>query len=182
VKVSVPRKAVFGNVLFAQVTVAGPGNPGTVMVPTGWTLISPASESVTSQVYQWLYWHKYASGDPTSWTWKFSNHSLTYYPGAAIAAVSGASSPVDAAGGQTGSSTTMIAPSVTANNSNDLLLVWEFDQNGWDTLSNPVNLTITANSGGTVDGDTRLSSSGPIGTRTNSGATGYWAAAEIAVH
>src|SRR5713101_3479276 len=87
-----------------------------------------------------------------------------------IIAVSGASgSPVDAVAGQTGSGSAMTAPSVTANNSNDLLLVWEFDQNGWDTLSNPSALTVLTNSNGTVDGYQKLSSSGATGTRTSNG-------------
>ncbi len=165
--------------LFAQIT-AGYGTPGTITAPTGWTLIG--NNSIANQTYQWTYWHQYTNGDPTSWTWTFSGTG-TYYPGGAIIAVSGASgSPVDAVAGQTGSGSAMTAPSVTANNSNDLLLVWEFDQNGWDTLSNPSALTVLTNSNGTVDGYQKLSSSGATGTRTSNGVTGNWAAVQIAVH
>jgi hypothetical protein len=182
VTVSVPAAAVVGNMLFAQVTVAY-GDPGTITAPAGWTLIR--SDSIAYQTYQWTYWHLYTSGDPTSWQWDFSGTGV-YYPGAAIIAVSGtSSSPVDAVAGQVGSggpTWTMIAPSVTAKYSNDLLIVWEYDQNGWDILANPSGPAVLTNSNGTLDGEQKLSTSGATNPESSWGVTGDWAAVEIAVH
>jgi hypothetical protein len=174
--------------LIAQVTVTYPPDtnpnrdPGAIAAPVGWALIR--GDAISGQVYQWLYFHRYGSGDPTSWTWEFSNSSLDYYPGAAILAVSGASdAPIDAIATLTGQPfTSMVAPSVTPRYSNDLYLMFSIDANGWDSLSNPADLSILTNGNGTVDGDRKLMSADPTESSFSVGGSGYWVGAALVIH
>ena len=131
VTVSKPTGTLSGHVLVAQVTTA---NPTTITAPSGWTTLQ--SGAVGGLRYG--VWVKVAGGsEPSSYTFQFS---ATVNAVAAIATYSGvAASPIDVSGSQTGSSTTLTAPSVTT--SGNALVLSLFGAQGVDVPTAPSGTT-----------------------------------------
>lgn len=117
--IGIPAGAVAGDVLVAQIAVAGTTPPG-VTAPAGWIPISSNSGSGISSL---LYYHEVGSTEPASYTWSFS---VSVPASGGIGDFSGvnSTSPLDTSSGvyDTTGATSMTAPSVNTTTPADELL------------------------------------------------------------
>lgn len=146
------------------------GDPGAISV-TGFTEIGQAYDGTNSRAY--FGWRDAQSGDTTfasSWTSaaRGASWAIISFTGAATGAPPSASLAVDS-----GSNTSMVAPSVTASTASDMLFSgWtQFGVNGTYTvpgsMTSRFNLASTSSDRPEVLGATeQLSASGATGTRT----------------
>jgi hypothetical protein len=155
----------------------------TVTAPTGWTAIRRDGSTSNQEVA--LYYRVAGATEPTSYTWTSSRNVrftgiIAVYRGASITA------PVDAQGGQTGSTASPVAPSITAVGSNDVLVaVWS----GWDAqviITPPAGLTTRTQFSSTDPielADAPLPGAGAIGTQTAtaSASPGFWTGQAVAL-
>jgi fibronectin type 3 domain-containing protein len=112
-----PAGVQTGDLLLSAVTIAG---NQTITAPPGWTLVR--SDNKSSSITQAVYSHVAASGDPSSFKWTLSK---AVGASGVIAAYSGVAStqPVEASGGTaSGSSKSIVAPSVTVSTPDDLIV------------------------------------------------------------
>ncbi len=130
-----PAGTVAGDVLIAAVTVR---STPTITAPVGWTTVR--TDTRGNALRQAVFVHVAAPGEPTSYTWTFSQ-ALTAV--GTIAAYSGVdtANPINAHNGQaTASSTTITAPSVTTNVANAELVAF-FGITGKTGLTPPSGMT-----------------------------------------
>jgi RHS repeat-associated protein len=111
----------------------------TVTAPAGWTLQNSTADPA-SNVRDLLYWRIAATSDPTSWTWTFSS---TIKVSGGIGAYAGVNqtNPIDTSAVTTsGSSTTLVAPSVTTTKDNAMVVVLYGTRTG-TTLTPPAGMS-----------------------------------------
>jgi hypothetical protein len=114
---TLPSGVLAGDVLFAQVVVAGSST--VITAPSGWTLVRNNTSSDLSDA---VYYHVATGVDPKSFIWQFNASEEA--AGGVFALVNvNTSTPVDTSTGQYNASTTsMTAQSVTTNTPVDKLL------------------------------------------------------------
>jgi hypothetical protein len=155
-------------------------SPVAVTPPTGWSLVRQDGRASFEEVA--LYTHVAGAAEPASYTWQLTR-SVTV---TGIIAAYGGVSGIDVQAGQTGTNSTVTAPSVTSTAANDwLIAVWSAWRNnvrltpptgmslrGQFTSSDPITLA-----------DKPLGGPGPTGaqTATNSGNPGAWTGQSVAL-
>ena len=123
VTVPTPSGVAADQLLLAQLTWHDHDQTGSVSAPSGWTLIRGDDDG--GEVRQWLFYKVAGASEPASYTFT-STSSDAREVAAVIAAYGGVntSAPIDAHGGQFGSSAAMTAPSITTSTSDTLLLAF----------------------------------------------------------
>ncbi len=172
ITVSKPSSTVTGDVMVAQVAIAGGPDPSTITPPSGWTTLAVVRNA--GNVTQGVYYRRATSADTTTYTWSYSK-------GKSVAGVTSYSGvhrvdPVNVHGSQISSSasTSVTAPSVTTTRDN-VRLVGFFAAVGGGSFTPPTGTTerYDVNTGG--GGSTHVSASvagqdflsaGSTGTRT----------------
>ena len=159
-----------GDLLIAAESVwtNGGGDPGTLSVPTGWTLMwTNFINDFRSAVL-----YKIATGNEScsfASSWTTSSVARTWalmdftYAGVAP------SSPIDASSSQAASISTqnMVTPSVSPTNSNDLLLGIFTETGSRSPYTGPGDMTTLINNNlGMIIAEKALTSSGPTGSET----------------
>src|SRR5919197_147126 len=114
----IPAGVVSGDVMLAGVSVRG---KPTITPPSGWTVV--VDNQLASTIRQTVYVHVAGGAEPANVTWTFSkagsaSGGIVAYTGVDTA------NPIDAAAGQTQSSATITAPSVTTSASDDMLVAF----------------------------------------------------------
>ena len=173
--VSIPGGLAVGDLMVAAVAISGDNR--TVTPPSGWTAVDGAP--ITSGMVQGGVWYRYyQSGDSTA-NWSFvANPPLNTKASVTVSVYRGVdqSTPFvqGASAGKAGSSNQLVAPSVTATGSDQVLLgVFLSRGQDVDLTSAPSGMTQRAASvttgGGAVTShafDQAINSAGSTGTRT----------------
>lgn len=166
---------------------------GTYLEPdtNSWT---PGSgfTSLASQVNTGLFrldfWYKWASGEPSSWTWTPASNNWRTVVAASYSGGGGSGNPFDVSGGSQGDginpNTSQTAPSVTTTTADDLLVFLYGNYSG----NNVTSVTGAASNlrvsfGGLTIADANRASAGATGTTAPSGGPGTedYAAMHIAL-
>jgi RHS repeat-associated protein len=176
--VTKPAGVASGDALLAAVSVRG---TPTITPPSGWSLIR--SDPNTTVMTQALYVKVAGGSEPANYTWTFGASASAAVGG--ILAYTGVDplNPVDTSGGQANASSSSItAPSVTTNVSDELLL-GAFGTGNNPTFTAPADMTerfqlsaVGTNKIGLDVADVARPSAGATGTRV---ATGTSSAANI---
>ncbi|MCP3933955.1 MAG: DUF5011 domain-containing protein, partial [Actinomycetia bacterium] len=172
----VPAGVVAGDLLIAQVgynAVAG----STITPPAGWNTIDVLSHT-TKGMMQGLYWREATGSEPAQYSFTLSSGKSDTAAGT-IAAYSDVNltSPIDAFGGQeNGTSTSVVAPSITTTQAGTTLVGF-FAVRDDGSITPPAGMTerwdVNSNAGVGAVGETTaegadelLGAAGPTGTRT----------------
>ena len=174
--IPVPSTKVVGDLLVAQVAVAG-GSGTTVSAPAGWTAVDPAGNANANgtNLRQAVFRHLVAAGDPTTVSFSFSS---TQKASGGMAAYGGvdAAVPVDAWAVATGTTASMVAPSVTTSRANTRLVALFGEKTDTTVSTPPAGMALlwnAASTGGAASTRTRsvaydqaVAAAGATGTRT----------------
>ena len=181
-----PGGVVSGDVMLAQVTFSG-GEGITVTPPTGWTLVR--RENSGSNLSQAIYSKVASPSEPLSYVWGFS--ASTQAAGAIVrynnVSVAPGGNPVAAHAASSGTSNTLVAPSVSTTG--NTMVVTFFAMGANTRLSAPLSMTERhqvpnpeGSAGPTIMASDVLNSATETGSHTStSPASGAWVAQTIAL-
>lgn len=159
-----PSPLTAGDVMVASVNVK---TAPTITAPSGWTLVRIDKNGTAEE--QAVYTHVAQASEPASYTWTFASAKAA---AGGIAAFSGVdtTNPVDTSSGRTGgSSTSIVAPSVTTSTPNTML-VGLYGILAKRTITPPSGLTERWDVFGSATSKT--TSEGATGIQSQAGATG----------
>jgi serine protease AprX len=168
---SVPAGAAAGDFLIAQV---GYSASGTISAPAGWTTIDVLTHP-TRPIMQGLYWRVASETEPAHYSFTLSSGASDTAAGA-IAVYTGidASNPIDAFAGQSGTSTSLEAPSVITTVADATLLTF-FAVRDDGSLASPPEMTERwdFNSSAPVEAMANTLAAGADELRPTAGDTGF---------
>jgi prepilin-type N-terminal cleavage/methylation domain-containing protein len=138
ITVSKPSSTVAGDVMVAQVAIAGGPDPSTITPPSGWTTLAIVRSA--GYVTQGVYYRRATSAEANTYTWSYSKAKSV----AGITSYSGVHrvDPVNVHAAQAGSSasTSVTAPSVTTTRDN-VRLVGFYAASGGGSFTPPSGTT-----------------------------------------
>ena len=187
ISVARPTGTLENDVMVAAIAVRG-GTGTTITAPAGWTLILRTDNGTTLSVATYRRLAGTAAADPGPYAWGF-NSSIRAT--GAINSYSGVhgTTPVNISGGGTGSSASVVAPSVTTTVANTRLVgVFSRADGGTSfalpaghTERNDVATAAGGNGAATATGDEAIAAIGATGTRTATASNGTFAAQSVAL-
>lgn len=171
---SLPTGAVAGDVLVALIAQDGNiGGEGQVPTPAGWTRLDDANVVGAGALFSSTFWKIVASGEAASYTF---NASLANTVAATIFCASGASgNPIDAHTSITDTDldTTVVAPSVTTNGPDRLVLrFYTSPPTGGRTFTTPTSHTERSDTNSQSVDEILVSAAGAAGTATSTVSSG----------
>ena len=191
ISITKPASANTGDFLIAALAYNGGTGTSFTSVPSGWTLIRNTTGGTNVGIA--TYWHVVGASDPGPYAWTISGSATERLSGG-ILRYTGVdpTTPIDASNGNTGTDTTLEAPTVTTTLANDMVIAFYAVDDLLTGLSTPSSTTerydITntdANGPGTSADDFTQVAGGatPVRTSTRSpnGAGETWVSQQVAL-
>ncbi len=166
----VPTTRQTGDVLLAQVTVAG-GTGNTITPPAGWTAVDPAGNANAqgTSIRDAIYWHVAGPTEPATYTWTIPT-AYNWSGGIVAYGNVNTTNPIDTYVVTAQSTATIAAPSVTTTTANDRLVTLYGWRMGATITTGPAGMTQqyarTTNTLRSAAYDQPLTTPGATGTRT----------------